>query len=138
MYKTITPVEAHKLLEEGYEYIDVRTVEEFDSGHVPGSSNIPIVHAGMRPNMEFVEIVEAHFPKDAKLVLGCKSGGRSARACEMLEDAGYTDLSNMDGGFHGRADFMGRVEQPGWLQEGFSVETQAGEGRDFKSLSTKE
>src|SRR3954453_18841208 len=99
MYKNVTPAEAKRLIdEEGYRYVDVRTEEEFEAGHPAGAVNVPVAFAGMRPNREFVGVVEANFPKDAKLVLGCKSGGRSARAAEMLVDSGYASVVNMDGG----------------------------------------
>lgn len=45
---------------------------------------------------------EAAFPdKDAPLVVGCLSGKRSAAACDILAGAGYTSLSNVEGGYQG-------------------------------------
>ena len=51
--------------------IDVRTVEEFQEGHVPGSYNVPIAFKGMlgmTPNPDFLATMERHFAKDAQLV----------------------------------------------------------------------
>src|SRR5687767_13989883 len=100
MVSNVTPTEAKRLIDdEGYTYLDVRTVEEFDGGHPAGAYNVPVVHAGMLPNGEFVAVVEATFPKDARLVVGCQSGGRSARAAALLASCGYEHVVNMDGGF---------------------------------------
>jgi rhodanese-related sulfurtransferase len=140
MYKTVTPREARQLLDEGYVYVDVRSEAEYDEGHVDGARNVPIAHAssmGMQPNPDFVSVMERNFPKDAKLVLGCQAGGRSTRACQMLEAAGFTDLVNMDGGFLGRRDPMGGMAQPGWVQEGFPTSASAGEGCDYESMARK-
>ena len=134
MVSNVNPVEAKRLIdEEGYEYLDVRTVEEFDAGHPAGAYNVPVAHTGMVPNGEFVAVVESVFPRDAKLVLGCKSGGRSARAAEMLAARGYEHVVNMDGGFHGRFGPMGNVAQTGWVDEGLPTETEGSE-RGYQAL----
>jgi rhodanese-related sulfurtransferase len=137
MYKTVTPKEAMELLENGYHYLDVRTEREFAEGHAEGAVNIPIAGEGMVPNPDFVEVVEATFPRDTKLVLGCKSGGRSARAAEVLEARGYAEVVNMDGGFHGRYSPFGSLEQKGWQDEGLPVSTETGEGVGYASLVEK-
>jgi len=57
----------------GWTFVDVRTVEEFDQGHVPGAYNVPILFRGafgMSPNADFLDVVKRLFPKDAKLVFG--------------------------------------------------------------------
>jgi rhodanese-related sulfurtransferase len=134
MVANVTPAEAKRLIDdEGYAYLDVRTVEEFDAGHPAGAYNVPIVHAGMTPNGEFVSVVEAAFPKDAHLVVGCKSGGRSARAAEILASRGYENVVNMDGGFHGRFSPFGELAQSGWAQEGLPTETTSDE-RNYQAL----
>jgi rhodanese-related sulfurtransferase len=142
MYKTVTPKEAKGLLEgQDYQYLDVRSEAEFSQDHAEGALNVPIAHmdpsTGMRPNPDFLRVVEANFPRDAKLVVGCKSGGRSAQACELLSNAGYTDTVNMDGGFHGRYDAFGNLVQPGWTQERFPSSKAAAAGADYQSLAAK-
>jgi rhodanese-related sulfurtransferase len=142
MYKTVTPKEARVLLnDEGYRYIDVRSEVEYGQGHAVGASNVPLLHmqpgVGMVPNPAFVEVMEANFPKDAKLVLACKAGGRSARACEMLERVGYTDVVNMDGGYSGRYDPMGSLVQSGWTQENLPTTTEIEDGTSYESLAAK-
>src|SRR5260370_19659343 len=87
-------------------YLDVRTEGEFAAGHPEGAINIPVVFikgpGQMQLNPEFVEIAEKVIPRDRKLIVGCMAGGRSPRAWDMLEDAGYTDLSNVGGVFCGQ------------------------------------
>ena len=137
MYRTVTPDEAKGLLEKGYSYVDVRSVGEFDEGHVEGASNVPLLHAGMVPNERFLDVMEAAFPKDTKLVVGCKSGGRSARAAELLTEAGYGDVVNMDGGISGRFGPMGDLVQEGWTQAGYPVTVEAEEASTYAALEKR-
>jgi len=117
--KEINAQEAYDLMQSDPEviYLDVRSVPEFEAGHAAGAINIPIAHftpgSGMSPNQDFPAVVEANVPRNAKLVVGCKSGGRSARACEMMSQMGYGDVTNIRGGFGGAMDNFGRVIEPG-------------------------
>jgi len=138
-YQSTDPAGAQKLLlaTPPHVYVDVRTVEEFEQGHPPGAYNIPVLvraGMGMHPNSEFVAAVQRHFPRDARIVFGCKSGGRSARACEIMAAQGYGALVNMDGGFHGAIDDSGRAI-PGWLDSGLPVERETNPDRTWTSLS---
>ena len=49
------------------------------------------------------------------------------RACEMLEDSGYTDLTNVAGGFGGQRDQSGAVVVTGWKDSGLPVTSDLGE-----------
>jgi rhodanese-related sulfurtransferase len=127
--KQIDPTQTNTILQQDKSaaYIDVRTPEEFANGHVPGAANIPVmqpdpVSRRMSPNPGFLEAVQARYPKDTKIICGCQMGGRSQFAADLLVQAGYTDVSNMQGGFGGAKDPMGRVVAPGWLQSGLPVE----------------
>jgi rhodanese-related sulfurtransferase len=122
----VEPDEARILLESGagYAYLDVRSVEEFAAGHVPGAVNIPLLERnpggpGLRPNPRFVEDVEAGFPKDAKLITACQRGGRSLKAAEILIARGYTSVIDMRGGYDGEIDASGMLTCPGWARRGF-------------------
>lgn len=128
--------EARKLLSEGYEYLDVRTIREFEEGHPEGAYNVPIADMG-RPNPDFVAIVKATFPTDAKLVVGCKTGGRSLRAVEILSREGYANLVDLRPGMVGAMDPFGRVTEPGWQPSGAPVATKAAEGRSYEELRAK-
>src|SRR5580704_3936479 len=100
----ISPQEASAKLAEGYTYVDVRTVEEFADGHPAGAINVPIMHAGpggMTPNPDFARVMAAAFPKDAKIVCGCKAGGRSLRAAQTLLGQGFTDVLDQRAGWDG-------------------------------------
>ncbi|MDO8527664.1 MAG: rhodanese-like domain-containing protein [Deltaproteobacteria bacterium] len=118
-YQNIQPKEAFQKTKEGYAYLDVRTTEEFDAGHAKGAVNISIfisTPAGREFNPNFLALVAEKFPKPAKLVIGCHSGGRSGKACELLNAQGYNDVFNIDGGFGGKPGI------PGWEEEGLPVE----------------
>lgn len=137
-YETIDPTAARTRLEDAScTYLDVRTVEEFEAGHVPGAFNVPLLFRGpmgMEPNTAFLEVVARHFQKDTGLVVGCKVGGRSARACELLATEGWTGLANMDGGFSGRYDPVGKLVQEGWAGSGFPTTVDPEPGRTYEEL----
>lgn len=131
----ITTDQAEQLLDEGVPFIDVRTEEEFQDGHVPGAINIPIsvtAPGGMKPNPDFVAVVAAHFQKEDKLIVSCKAGGRSARAAAELEGAGFTQVLDMMAGFHGSKDAFGAAI-PGWQAEGREIELEAQESQTYAS-----
>ena len=122
----ISPEEAKKLLDsaQGYVYIDVRTQPEFKAGHVPGAHCVPVMESVggiMAPNPRFVEQVAALAPKDGKLIVGCQHGVRSQRAAQMLAAAGFTNTSDMRGGFEGELDHCGCITYPGWSALGLPV-----------------
>ena len=131
--RRISPEDAAAKMAEGYLYLDVRSVPEFESGHPTGAYNIPLMHAGrvgMWPNTSFMEEVKKAFPKDAKIVVGCKSGGRSVGAVGLMEMAGYTDL------FEQRAGFGGNGPEPGWGATSLPQSTTAEPGRAYEDLKT--
>lgn len=68
--------------------IDVRTPEEFRSGHIPGAINIDVQVLMSKLNK---------VPQDKTVVLYCRSGNRSASAAGMLKRAGYTDVLDLGG-----------------------------------------
>jgi rhodanese-related sulfurtransferase len=90
----------------------------------------------MEPNADFLQVAEKALPKNKKLVVGCMAGGRSQRACEILEDAGFSDLTNVRGGFGGARDQSGRVVVPGWRDAGLPVSNDVGDN-SYPSLRRK-
>jgi rhodanese-related sulfurtransferase len=127
--KQVTPVDAYERLQVAPDaiYLDVRTEAEFARGHPAGAANVPVVFldpAGgpARPNDQFVSAVGRIAGQDRELIVGCQAGGRSMRACELLAQAGYVNLSNVVGGFGGAKDRTGTVH-PGWLASGLPVAT---------------
>jgi rhodanese-related sulfurtransferase len=138
--KRVPPSEAAELLKQGWTYLDVRSVPEFEQAHPSGAANIPLLHlqgGRMMPNADFQRVVEATFPKDTKLVIGCKSGGRSLQAATMLSAAGYTDVVDMRGGFGGERDNFGRVVCAGWAESGLAVATDTEPGKSYAELEKK-
>ena len=138
--KEITPQQAHDVLEKDADivYIDVRTEREFVAGHPEGAVNIPVAFPdparGMVMNADFVNVVESHFPKEKKIIVGCQAGPRANAAAGLLQQAGYQDISNMLGGFGGMRDPMGKVIAPGWSTVGLPVSQENGEGVSYESL----
>lgn len=138
-HQRLSPEEAQAKLADGYVYVDVRSEPEFDAGHVPGSLNVPISHqvnGGLVPNPEFLAVMEAAFPKDAKLLLGCKAGGRSRKAVGILQKAGFSDLVELRTGFDGGKDAFGRPE-PGWSQKGLPVEVGPTPGQTYTDVKQR-
>jgi rhodanese-related sulfurtransferase len=114
--KAVNPEEAAELLSQGHVYVDVRSEPEFEEGHPAGALNVPLLNAGpvgLVPNPEFLTVMEAAFGKDEPLVIGCKAGGRSKKAVEMLAKAGFSKLSDQVAGFDAGKDAFGRA-LPGW------------------------
>ena len=137
MTKRVTPKEAAELMSQGWTYLDVRSIPEFEEIHPAEAANIPLMHARagrMVPNPEFQKIVEATFPRDAKLVVGCKAGGRSAQAVGLLASLGYQNLADVRGGFGGERDALGRSVVPGWAESGLPVAKGAESSRPYAEL----
>lgn len=136
--KHVTVQQAHQQQGAGATYLDVRSIAEFQQGHPEGAFNVPLLHLDpqsgqMRPNPQFLDVVKANFPAGAPMVVGCKMGGRSQQACELLANAGYQDVANVLGGWGG-APQMGHT---GWLQAGLPVETAADQAREYDALHKK-
>jgi phage shock protein E len=83
----VTSAEARQLVRAGARLVDVRTAGEFVAGHVPGAINIPVQQLDARMN----ELQ----PKDAPIVLYCRSGHRSGTAARMLKRAGFAAVHDL-------------------------------------------
>lgn len=68
--------------------IDVREMDEYVDGHVPGAKHIPLSMIPVRNN---------EIDKEVKQYVICEAGGRSAQACAFLEQQGF-DVVNIAGG----------------------------------------
>ena len=86
-YENIDTNRALEIIEDGATIIDVRTVEEYNTGHIVNAINIPLD-----------EITTIDIPKDNTLIIYCASGIRSTKAINELINLGYTSLYNLDGG----------------------------------------
>lgn len=77
--------------------VDVREVSEVAVGKIPGAVSIPLGILEIRMN---------ELDQSKEYILVCRSGGRSARACQLLDSHGYKVI-NMAGGM---LDWEGKVE----------------------------
>jgi rhodanese-related sulfurtransferase len=112
----VSPAEAHaKMIGEGFTYVDVRRPEEFSAGHPAGAINVTIGDS-------FVADMSARFPKDAKIIVGCRTGARSARAQQMLATAGFTNVLDVPAGWDGKRGEFGEIVEPGWSRVGLPSE----------------
>ncbi len=140
--KQLEPPEAHEILKVNPDavYLDVRTEPEFAQGHPAGAINVPVVFikgpGQMELNGDFLTVVVKTLPREKKLVVGCLAGGRSQRACELLEAAGYIDLANVCGGFGGARNPSGQVVVTGWRDAGLPVSSELGDNT-YQALRKK-
>jgi rhodanese-related sulfurtransferase len=141
--KEISAQEANEVMQKDSSviYLDVRSTQEFDQGHPLRALNIPIMNMvpgmGMVPNSDFVSVVEANIPKEATVLVGCKSGGRSARAVEILSQMGFQNLSNVRSGFVGAMDMTGHIVEPGWSLLNLPLCTKCDENASYQNLAAK-
>ncbi len=81
--------------------IDVREQWEYDAGHIPGITLIPMGEiAGWMTEI----------PTDKEVIVTCRSGNRSGQVTEFLQQNGFDNIHNMQGGI------------VAWEQAGFAVE----------------
>jgi molybdopterin/thiamine biosynthesis adenylyltransferase/rhodanese-related sulfurtransferase len=79
-------------LDDGTVFLDVRERSEWDEGHLPGAIHVP------RGSLES-RIENAVPDHDRRIVVYCASGARSAFATKSLEELGYEDVVNLEGGY---------------------------------------
>lgn len=131
-FKRVSPEEARDLMEkEGYVYVDVRSVPEFEGGHPTGAYNVPLLQHGpggmMAPNPDFMVVLEKSFSRDSKIIVGCQMGGRSNQAASLLTAAGWTNVIDQRAGYQGTGE-------PGWAPQGLPTSRSAEAGRSYDAL----
>jgi rhodanese-related sulfurtransferase len=72
--------------------LDVRTVEEYEEIFIPNA----ILANILEPN-EFMDVVEK-LEKKSKIFVYCRSGVRSQKACNILDQLGFKETYNLNGG----------------------------------------
>ena len=91
-YGEVDPVEAvQKMNHEEAVLVDVREDNEYRDGHVVDSIHIPLGSLGSR-----VESLEKY--REKPIIVACRSGARSARACATLRKEGFEQVFNLRGG----------------------------------------
>jgi rhodanese-related sulfurtransferase len=135
----VSPREAHALMEhEGYVYLDVRTVPEFEQGHPTGAYNVPWAvpgEQGLVVQPTFLAQVQSVLQREARIVVGCASGVRSREAAARLETAGFVHVVEQRAGSDGVRDPFGRIRERGWRDEGLPLSTQAAPGRSQREIA---
>jgi len=92
--KTISPAEARDLIEKNrnsteFVIIDVRRPDEYASGHIEGAINIE--------EAQFGEQIDS-LDKNGTYVVYCLGGVRSSRALTLMEEAGFAEVYEIEGG----------------------------------------
>ena len=99
-YRQISMNEAITMMEQesGYIILDVRRLDEFATGHIPGAINVPNESIG---TAEIPELPD----KNQLIMVYCRSGRRSKEAAEKLVKLGYTNIVE----FGGILDWNGEI-----------------------------
>ena len=87
----ISVSKAYSMYQEGAFVLDVRTVDEWNEYHAPGTKLIPLDELASRVN---------EVPRDRPIVVVCRSGNRSQEGRQILLDAGFTQVTSMAGGLN--------------------------------------
>lgn len=86
-YQTIDSNNAMELIENDAVVIDVRSNEEYNTGHIEDSINIPVD-----------TITTVDYEKETVIIVYCATGMRSSNAAKELINLGYSNVYNLDGG----------------------------------------
>ena len=89
----------------GLVVLDIRTPEEFNAGALPSAINIDFYEADFRDRL-------ADLDKDVPYVMYCNSGNRSATAADMMEELGFTEVYEINGGIQAWAQAGGALALP--------------------------
>jgi rhodanese-related sulfurtransferase len=80
--------EAEALLEDGAQLVDVRVAHEWDAGHIPGATHLPLEELAER---------SSELDPGRPVVLYCRGGTRSSMAAEALNGAGFDAVKLREG-----------------------------------------
>jgi LPXTG-site transpeptidase (sortase) family protein len=96
--ENISVEEVYDIITSGGDYVilDVRTLEEFNQGHLEGAVHIPV---------DELEARLGELLQDKPIIVYCKSGGRSSTAADLLVENGFTRVYDMSGGI---TEWMGK------------------------------
>lgn len=92
--EVISPQEVREAVynSQTHQLVDVRTLEEFNEGHLKSAQNICVTDNDFAENISKLD-------KDKPVYLYCRSGKRSAAAAKIMKDLGFKEIYDMDGGF---------------------------------------
>ena len=80
-----------KTAESGVVILDVRTPGEFMTGHIQDAQNIDFEGGSFESQIESLD-------KNGTYAVYCRSGNRSGQAVKVMQDAGFKNIYNLDGG----------------------------------------
>ena len=83
-----------ELSEEGIVLLDVRTPQEFATGHIEGAINVNVLANDFKTQLEALDL-----DKGKKVLVYCKSGIRSGRASKAMEEMGFLQIKDLEGGY---------------------------------------
>jgi len=86
------------LLDEGYSVLDVREPAEFMSGTIEGALNVPRGILEVAADRQNAGRREGLTDRDKKWLLLCASSGRSAMAAAVMQQMGFKNIRNINGG----------------------------------------
>ena len=91
--KDVTSKEAYSLIKDDKEFVilDVRSKEEYDSGHIAGAKLVPVQVLG-----SMIDDLDKY--KDKKVLVYCESGKRSPIAIDTLVDNDFTNIYHLSRG----------------------------------------
>jgi phage shock protein E len=94
--RDVNPKEAFNLIKENGQYqdlviLDVRTRQEFRSGHIRGAVNLDYYSPSFRPQL-------SRFDKGKTFLVYCQVGGRSGNTLGFMKAAGFEEVYNIQGG----------------------------------------
>ena len=98
--RVVSPDDAQAVLTappDGLVVLDVRTLEEFEEGHLDGATMIDFYRTDFAVELDKLD-------KDAPYLIYCRSGNRSGQTRAIMEDLGFTDVRDIDGGAVAWAD----------------------------------
>lgn len=91
MENTIDPAQAIRLLDAGkVAAVDVREPDEYAAGHIPGAVLLPL-------DCIAAQAAQCLPDKDARLLVYCRTGRRSAEGCAKLRALGYRQVADLGG-----------------------------------------
>ena len=112
--REISPDEARALLDApergGWHFVDVRELDEWEEGHIPGARHLPRGFLEVRADLEHHKRDPWLADRSRKLLLYCGGGNRSALAAQTLLAMGFSEVVSLAEGFSG------------WTLRGYPVE----------------
>jgi len=94
-YQHVSPSDFNAALASGkYKLIDVRTLQEYNAGHIKGASQ-----ADYYQTKDFYAYLD-NLNKNGNYLIYCRTGHRSEAVLQIMQEKGFTSVSDLDGGYN--------------------------------------